>query len=214
MDFAGKTRAGRAVLNWSREELAAESGLSVPGIGNIENGQATTVRSQNKILRAYHRMGVSFTENGVEQVENPVFIIKGETHEETYLQLLEDIFDNLKDEKSPELLIMYANDSVSSPAVNDMYRKIRKSSVVMRQLIAQGNTYIIGPLEEYRYIPKQYFINRVTLIYGDRIANVTSDVLKIVVRVDPVNAEIQKNTFNMLWSTLEQPTETTSDERF
>jgi len=214
MNFASKTRAGRAVLNWSREELAEWSGLSVPGISNIEKGQSATARSQNKILRCFQKEGVSFTDKGVEQVENPIFFIEGKTHEETYLQLLEEVLGHLKGKKSPELLIMYSDDSVSPPAVNDMYRKIRKNGIKMRQLIAEGNTHIIGPLEEYRYIPKQYFINRVTLVYGDRIANETSNVLRASVRVDPINAEIQQNTFNMLWSILEQPTETTSDERF
>lgn len=214
MDFSSKTRAGRAVLNWSREDLAQKSGLSVPGIGNIENNHSTSVRSQNKILRAFQKVGVSFTDRGVEQEENPIFFVEEKTHEEAYLKLLEDVFEHLKDRKSPELLIMYADDSVSPPSVNDMYRSIRKSGIGMRQFIADGNTHIVGPLEEYRYIPKKFFINRVTLVYGDRIANETANVLRASVRVDPINAEIQRNTFDMLWSILEQPTETTSDERF
>ena len=81
-------------------------------------------------------------------------------------------------------------------------------------MIEEGNTHILGPLEEYRYIPKGFFINRVTLVYSDRIANETSNVLRASIRVDPINAEIQRNTFNMLWSILRQPGETTANERF
>lgn len=84
----------------------------------------------------------------------------------------------------------------------------------MRQMIEEGNTYIIGPLEEYRCIPKDKFINRVTLIYGDRTASETASVLRGAIRIDKVQAEIQRNTFEILWSVLEQPTKTTADERF
>ncbi|MCB1320484.1 MAG: hypothetical protein KDK34_09540, partial [Leptospiraceae bacterium] len=131
-----------------------------------------------------------------------------------YLQLLNDAYAHLKEQKNKELLIMYADDSVSPPSVNNFYRMMRADGIRMRQLVEAGNTYIIGPLDEYRYIPKPYFINRVTLIYGDRIAWESGDVLKTIVRVDPVGTEIQRNTFNLLWSVLDKPVTTTAKEHF
>lgn len=214
MDFAEKIRGARAIMGWTRDDLADRSGLSVPGLTKIEQGSSPNARSQRRILRAFEEVGIKFSEKSIEKEENPVFFIEGKSHEEAYLRLLEEVFEHLNEAKNPELLIFYADDSVSPPAVNEMYRKMRAHGIKMRQLIEADNTYIIGPLEEYRYIPKEYFVNRVTLVYGDRIANETANVLRTVVRVDPINAEIQRNNFNLLWSILEQPTETTFDERF
>ncbi len=215
MDFAGKIRAGRAFLNWTQDDLAEKSDLSLQGIQKVERGDVeSTARTQKKIIHAFEKSGVIFTDKGIEYVENPVFFVEGDTHESCYMKLLQDAEEHLRQVKNPELLIMYANDQVSPKSVNDFYRQMRKQGIKMRQLIEQGNTYILGPLEEYRYIPKGYFINRVSLVYGDRIATETSNFNRALIRIDPLNAAIQRNTFNILWSLLEQPLVTTSEERF
>lgn len=215
MEFAGKVRAGRAFLGWSQDRLAQESDLSLQGIQKIERAETQpTARTQGKITKAFARQGVVFTDRGIEHEAFPVIFVEGNDHESCYIQLLHDAFSHLQEHKNKELLIMYADDKVSPPAVNDLYRKMRATGIRMRQLIEDGNSYIIGPLAEYRYIPKGFFINRVTLIYGDRTASETGDFNRAMIRPDAVNAEIQRNTFNMLWSILKAPTKSTSDERF
>lgn len=215
MDFHEQIRAARALLNWKQEELAAASGLSVASIQKIEAGENTpTGRTQGKLLKALEKQGILFTAKGIEKDAFPIYFTQGKNHEEAYLRLLEDAFEHLIEVKDPELLIMFADDKVSPASVNNMYREMRNAGIKMRQLIEEGNTYIMGPLDEYRYIPKGYFINRVTLVYGDKIANEMADVCQGMIRVDPINARIQRNTFDILWRVLKQPTETSADERF
>ncbi len=215
MDFAGQIRAARAFLNLTQDQLAESAELSLQGMQKVERGETNpTERTQRKIVAALAKHGISFTETGIEYSEYPVYFLAGKTHEETYLKLLEDAFDHLRERKNPELLIMYADDKVSPPAVNNYYRKIRASGIRMRQLVQDGNTYLMGPLSEYRYVPKAFFINRVTLVYGDRIANLTGDFSKAIVRVDAVNTAVQRNTFDLLWSVLAAPTKTTAHDRF
>lgn len=215
MDFAGKIRAGRAFLTWSQDKLAHESDLSLQGIQKIERTETQpTARTQNKIVAAFQRNGVIFSERGIEYSEYPIYFLDGETEEACYLKVLEDVSSHLKDKKNPELLISFSDDTVSPPNVNAAYRKMRADGVSMRQLIQEGNTYLMGGLDEYRYIPKQFFINRVTLVYGERIASMAGNLKRASVRVDSINAEIQRNTFNLLWSLLDKPTRNTADERF
>lgn len=204
------------MLDVSQGHVAEYLGIAANTLSKIESGQSDVSGTRlTDIQRFYEREGVEFTENdGVKRNLNPIFFIETDTHEETYLKILEDVSEQLKGHKNPELLIMYSDDKVSSKKVNDKYRQMRNEGIKMRQLIEEGNTYMMGPLEEYRYIKKGFFINRVTLVYGDRIANETSNVLRASIRVDPINAEIQRNTFNMLWSILEQPVGSTSNERF
>lgn len=217
MDFAGKIRAARAYLQWSQEKLAKESGMSLQGIQKIEYGETKpTLRTQEKISRALRQKGISFSARGIEYDENNIVVIEADTQEETFLKVLEDVFEHLTSlpEKDRELLIMYSDDSVSTQPVNDMYRKMRAHKIRMRQMIEEGNEYLMGSVQEYRYIPKKFFINRVTLVYGERIAHETGNVCRHFIRVDAVSANIQRNTFNILWGVLQQPKRTIADEKF
>jgi transcriptional regulator with XRE-family HTH domain len=214
MIFSRQIRAARAMIELKQDELAIVAGVSLTTIQRLESGEEGNAKTQAKIRKALQSLGVSFTEKGIVWDEFPVLFTYGTTHEEAYLQLISDAHEHLKTVKNPELLIMYADDQVSPPSVNEKYRAMRKDGIKMRQLIKKGNEYIIGPLDEYRYIPEKFFANRVTLIYGNRIANETADVLRGIIRVDPLNADIQRNTFNMLWDMLQKPEKSISDERF
>lgn len=201
-------------MEWTRDDLAIRSGLSVPGIAGIEQGGSPNARSRQKIIRAFENAGVSFTRSGIEQNDSPVVVLTHENPESCYLLLLDDVAKVLAKEKKPELLITYADDRVSSQAVNDRYRALRAAGVAMRQLVEAGNTYLLGPVNEYRAIPSDQFINRVALVYGDNVAIVTAGESAITIIRDPVNAARERNTFNLLWSVLEQPAESTADEKF
>ena len=214
MEFSTQIRAGLGLINWDRKELAERSGLSLNGLSKIINGQSTTARSQKKIIRAFENAGLFFTRNGVEMDDSPVALLKDDDPETCYLLLLDDVARVLNNVRKPELLIANADDRASSKTVNARYRELRSANVAMRQLVETGNTYLMGPVDEYRTIPSKNFVNRVTLIYGDNVATVTAGGNTITILRDPVNAERERGTFNLLWSLLDIPTESTADEKF
>ncbi len=214
MEFAAKVRAGLGLINWERKQLAARSGLSANGLANIINGQPSTARSQKKIIRAFENAGVFFTRNGVEMDDSPVVLLTSDDPEACYLLLLEDVARVLSGTVRKELLIANADDRASSNAVNERYRQLRGRGAAMRQLVEAGNSYLMAPPEEYRAIPSKHFVNRVTLIYGGNVAIVTAGENTITILRDPVNAERERGTFNLLWSLLERPEESTADDKF
>lgn len=215
MRFADKIRGARGILDITQAQLAAMSGVSEPAVKVLEKGETNpNSRTQKKLEDALYERGVIFTRKGIEVDDSPVVMINDISPEKCYLKLLSDVLEHLSHHKKPELLISNADDKASPPAVNDMYREIRKAGIKMRQLIEEDNTYLIGPVDEYRYIPKENFINRVTLIYGDRVATITDNENTISINKDPINADTRRNIFNLLWNTLKQPTESTADERF
>lgn len=60
-------RAARALLAWSQERLAAESGVSLPTIKRLEPGDgslATKVATMEKLQSALEAAGVEFTNSG------------------------------------------------------------------------------------------------------------------------------------------------------
>ena len=199
----------------SQAELAGAAGLSVPAVQRVEAGETSpNTRTQAKLIRVLEEAGIKFTNTGAEIDDSPITFLRDEDPVKAYIKLLQDVHSHLKTIKKPELLISNADDKVSPDAVNTLYRIMRKDGIQMRQLVEEGNTYLMGELEEYRYIPQENFINRVTLIYGDRVATLTDDGKTISINKDPVNADTRRNLFNLLWDTLKQPKESKANERF
>lgn len=214
MDFSARLRGGRAVLDLSQAEFAEACGVGIPSLSAIEAGGNSTEKTRQKIVRAFENRQLFFTPKGLELEDGPVVILSDPSPERCYLRLLDDVAAVLKHRVRPELLISYADDKVSPPAVVERYRAMRKMGVQMRQLISDDNTYIMGELSEYRCIPAGRFINRVTVIYGDNVAFVTAEESTITIFRDSVNANRERNTFDLLWTNLSQPERSTADERF
>lgn len=59
-------RAARALLQWTRDELAAKARVSVVTVSNFENGKSSPQRATLDVMqRAFEEAGVTFT-NGDE----------------------------------------------------------------------------------------------------------------------------------------------------
>ncbi len=209
---ASKVRAARALLDWGQRDLAERSGVSHMAITNLEQGK-TEPQSETieKIQNAFELAGVVITLKGVEYKDVTVTTMDGDGW---YLRLLDDVYYTLMDKTDAEYLTMCADDKVSTPEVNNRLKKIRNAGVRMRQLVQEGNTYLMGPVKEYRYIPKEQFMNNVSLIYGDKVAVCTEQGTKAIVFKDADLAATWRNIFNVLWNKLEEPKESTARERF
>jgi len=207
--------AALGLLGRSRKDFAEEFGINTSTFNSYFTGKSSIPSGRlGEIQRWFENAGIYFTRNGVELDDNPIVTLRDPDVERCYLLLLEDVARALANERKCELLITCADDRVSTESVNNAYRKLRANGVAMRQLIEEGNNYYLGPREEYRCIPSRYFINRVTLIYGDNVAIVTSGETAITILRDPVNAERERNNFELLWSMLDPPSESTADEKF
>ena len=205
-------RAARALLNWSQQELADNCGMDVTSIRYLETGKTNpSTKTVQKIETAFERASVGMGANGVKLIDNTIYEFKGDNW---YLDLLDDVYETLMDQGG-EFLVMFADDALSPPEVNARYRKIRNlGHVKMRQLIEDGNEYILGAFPEYKYVPSKFFSNNVILIYGDKVAECTSDNTKAVVFNDEINAAAFKNIFEYMWTMGQQPEKTIAKERF
>ena len=205
-------RAARALKNWSQTDLAQRVDMATPSIGNIEAGKhAPTPQTQSAIIDAFESAGIEFIDGGVRHRSDLLTIMEGNNW---YVRLLDDVYYSLKNLESPEVLLICGDDSKSPPEVIDRWRRIRSSSIAMRQLVEDGNTYLMGPLKEYRYIPREHFNNYVSLIYGEKIAICADGNTKAVIFKDPFLAKTWTNIFNVMWDTLEQPEKSNADARF
>lgn len=184
-------RAARAMLDWSQKDLADHAGISHVSIRNLENeNNIPTKTTVDKIINALSLAGVVFIDSGVVLKKETVTTIEGEGW---YLRLLDDVYNTLIDSKG-EILFFCADDRASPPEVNNRIRKIRNAGIRMRQLVEDGNTYLMGPLNEYRYMPKDRYTNYVSLVYGEKVAMCTDHNSKAIVFKDPMLSRIGNST--------------------
>lgn len=211
-------RAARALLKWDAEELAAQAGLNRDTVFNIEKGLVQARGgSLEKIVRAFTEHGVEFVgERGVAVRDDQVVSITGEN---IFFRVLDDVIGTLRRVKSAEALFACISDKLSPPVVVENYRRLRSSGIAMRSLVREGDTWLMGKLKEYRYLPGRFFHNNATVIYGDRFATMIldpktgADIGAVIIRNSHV-AAAQRNLFNYIWSTAAAPRASTAEVRY
>lgn len=213
---SAQIRAGRALLDWSQEELANSTGLSIATIRKIESGSISPRdTTMGSIIRAMEQANIEFAPSmGVRLKNSEITVIEGD---DAYLRLLDDVYHTLKEQKG-EVLIWNADNSVSPESVINSEIRMKRAGIRFRYLIEEGDTYIYSPLDEYRWVPKEFFRNNVQEIYGNKVAlsvypNMTTQQSKSVIIIESAPlAESMRNAFNFMWKNCRKPTHSTAPE--
>lgn len=206
---ARQIKAARAFLDWSQADVAEHAGLTKQTIANLESGHTkAALKSLQAIQETFERSGIRFTDTGVDMPAFDYFVIEGDG----WYTKLQDHILTIPDCK--ELIVHMGDDRMSSADVIQRYRYIREAGIKMRNTVEFGNSYVMGTLDEYRWIPKAHYKNWVKLIYGDFVAMSLDEERKCIVMHDKDLAEAERNDFNLLWGYLEQPERSTAGERY
>lgn len=204
-------RAARSLLDWTQDDLADRSGISKYSVTNIEGGRTEPQKATlDRIIRSLELAGIEFIEEGVRLNRNTVTLLKGD---DWFLDVLDDVCKTLEFSENKELLIFGGNNSVSPPEVIEHFRKIRAAGIRMREMVKENDTYLMGPPEEYRWIPTVQYRNDVKVIYGDKV--LLDFGLTGALICNSAIAEVERNQFNLLWSLLPAlSVESTSDVHY
>jgi DNA-binding XRE family transcriptional regulator len=170
-------RGARAYLNWKQMELAYKCGVSIPTITAIETEKSNPTKELlEKIAQVFAEEDVYFLSSGGHKVEkNFVKMFKGRGGP---VKVLQDVIKVCGAEKD-EILVLGSDDSRSDDGVNKMYQQIYKIGIGVKLLMDNDNNYILGPLEDYRCVDKEYFLsNDAIYIYGDKIMFVSEPKFK------------------------------------
>lgn len=211
MNSGRQLAAARALLKWSLDDLAKHADIARPTISRMENDEVspntTTVK---KVTYALNKAGVVFTENGVEFAGDKITKLDGK---EWFLDLLDDVYETLKEEANKELLIFAGDNRLSPPEVIESFRKLRMSGVQIKEMVEQDNDYLMGPEKDYRWIPSEHFQNYNTIIYANKVCNDFGGRGLLIQNKEW--AATERNKFNLLWSLLpELDVESTSNVRY
>ena len=210
-------KAARAMLDWSQKLLAEKcADVSEPTIKLIESGKVNSTENTLAALkRTFESAGIEFTpQNGVRIRDDLLTVIeKMDTADNVYLQLLDDIFYTLKG-RYGEVLWSFIDEKVSNQDIIDRELMIRRSGNTVRSLVRYGDTYLTYPLDEYRYLPKGYFLNNPCVVYGNKFAMVLNNEQKVLIIHDVAVAELKRKEFEIIWSIGLKPETTTAERKY
>ena len=202
----------RAAAGWSQGQLAKKAGLTQPSISGFEKGEIDSpgTKAMTAIIAAFEAEGWFFTPNGIEKKETNTYTIEGE---DCYLRLLDIIHDTLK-ATAGAWLLSGSNERRCSPAVIEKTRAIRDNGIPMRSLIRHGDRYLLGPVDEYRWLPEELFSEGdVKIIFDNCVAYLVTwtDTPKVIVIDDEIIARESRRSFDFVWSQSKTPDKTIAD---
>lgn len=195
-------KAARALLNWTQDQLARSSGLSLPGVNNLERG-ITSPRKEtlSAIEKAMASAGVEFIDTTGVRLKTPEFgvqIIEGpnwlaDYDREIISQLQSDQDEILQYMCNNRLWMIYGSTS------NSHYVAHRDSVNFSERILAPTSIdFITNPPEAYRLISSSYFGDFDKQIFGDMVAHIIWDARKIVLIKSKSLADSERSIFNHL----------------
>jgi len=219
MPTGKQIRAARVFLDWDAADLAAKVGIRRETILSIENNLShPRASTMDKIIRVFDENGIEFVgERGTALKNDQVVTLTGEN---VFFRVLDDIMATLGDTKK-EALFACVNDRLSPPIVIENCRRLRKAGIRMKFLVKEGDTYLMGDVKEYRYLPAHFFANTPQVIYGDKVVTMLYSegknneiVRSALIMRNAYAASVQRNLFNFIWSVAQKPEKSDANIRY
>lgn len=188
--------AARGLIGWTQKELAKRCGITQSALALIESGKShPRHETREAIINALKTAGVVFEEDGVRK---PALFTRMITGEKWFRELQQDALHVLQNYEDREFLIYGGNNRISPPEVVENFREIRRLGTKMREMVCEGDLFLMGDEDEYRWIPKHLYQNYCTIIYADRVCLDYQERGGLLI-IDGHYANAERNKFEMLW---------------
>jgi len=204
---AGQIKAARAILDWSREDMARLTGLSINTIRNLEMGFMSPRGTTVEVIRqAVENAGLEFTEaEGIRRRSEDIKVIQGPDSCDIFF---EDLLQTIKT-KGAEIAAIFGSQKLMAGSLGmieglNLSRLDELSALACVKCIF---TEIAEPLSlltkcQLRTLPKHTVSPVPYYVYGDKHALVLPEGLqdfRFVVIKSFSLAQSYRNHFNALW---------------
>ncbi len=204
---AKQIRAARALLNWSREELAEQTGISVPALARAETGESQLrATSAEKIKSSLENAGIIFTDgHGVKMRTEIVRIFEGlEGIERFYNEIYNAAQTMTREFLQFGLRYRDIADFHSKEAVADYLKKMTALNKIIFRCISSEEERSMKKTDytTYRYLSDDRFAGVPFYVFGDNLAIISlrSEGSQAIVISDAKVAEEYRHQFEVMWS--------------
>lgn len=203
-------RAARALLNWTQEELAKKSGLSLRALNSIERGLAVPrIDNLRLIQETFERADIEFGENdGVRRRTERLEVIKFEGREYLNQHLL-DIMQEVRTPGSEILFNLHSEEDsadLRTDILDEYFIHLTRYRITERLMMATGETYVIGPPPIHRWLKPETFNHVYYVIYGDNVAfQILGEPHRTIIIRNPGVADMFRRQFEANWAVAEVP---------
>lgn len=200
-------KAGRALIDWSAEELAKRCGATKATISGIETGKsAGSVELLSRIAYALQSAGVEFTETGgVQPRQSKIVIYRGR---DGFTSFFDDVYEVAKTHENPGICVTNVNEAqyeywLGSYEIIHMKRMAALKKLKLHVLVRENDTHLTSTAYcEYKWVPQEQFADVSLYIYGDKVAFIEFSERDVTVTVVENRAvtESQRKMFDLAWA--------------
>ncbi len=213
-------KAARALLEWKQETLAQKSGLSLPSINNLERGLYSPRKETLEAIKtALENAGVEFSDGSGVRLAQQEYSYQTFEGKNFIADLDEDIMSVLQGPED-EIIGVLDNERhwiTYASVTNPLYIKAREKRGWKERFIIPNNAgFIISPPSSYRTIDPSMIGSLTYEIYGDRLALIMWESMRVTLIKNISIATNFKLQFDVLWNLGKSLTNTqlNSWERF
>ena len=200
-----QTKAARALLNWTQQDLAKVSGISLASIAQIERGAGNPRQSTLAVLQqSFEKYGIEFSDDPGVRIQSEPFGVTVWQGREAMLHCWRDIEQTLG--KGEEVLISCVDDqlwkSLYPQEMLDMYkRRTALGIITLGLLTSPDKNHSTWANKNYRIVPEEatsplapYYV------YKNKVAVIKMrDPIRIIRIDNPTLAESFRTQFQYHW---------------
>lgn len=196
-------KAARALLEWKQETLAKKSGLSLPSINNLERGlYSPRIETLEAIKTALEKAGVEFSDGSGVRLAQQEYAYKTFEGKNFIADLDEDIMSVLQGPED-EIIGILDNEHhwiTYASVTNPLYIQAREKRGWKERFIIPNNAeFIISPPTSYRTVDPSIIGPLTYEIYGDRLALIMWESMRVTLIKNISIATSFKLQFDALW---------------
>jgi len=176
---AKQIKAARALLDWSQEDLAEASRLSISTIRTMELGKIPRISTMRDICTTIEHSGLEFTEGeGVRRRDLDVLLLKGETS-------CDDLFEDVRkvtQKSEGDVLVFTKTENILTMKTGakartnlDRLEEVHKTTGVKCLLTAAERPSFAKPSFACRIIPSFSCGSAFCLVYGGKYAHIMQE---------------------------------------
>lgn len=198
-------RAARGLLGWHQKDLARIAGISELSVINIENGKTSPQQSTlDKIVKAFEKSGIEFTDGGVRPKQSRVYRFIG--HEE-FLKFSDEVYETARTSKNADICVanVREEDFLKWRRERGLAHRARMEAlgnVRIRVIVEEGDkNEQAAPYADYRWIARDKFAQVPLYLYGDKTAFIELSEHNVIVTVtdSPAITKAMRKMFEMAW---------------